>query len=148
MIIEDQITIDAPADVVWAVFSDVERWPEWTASVRSASMVDADTLREGVAVRMVQPRIPPMTWVVTEIEPGHAWTWTARSPGATTTATHLVDPVEEGRTRVAQRIEHRGWAGVLAGRLLRRQTRRYLRLEGEGLRRRSEEIWASRAAQA
>jgi uncharacterized membrane protein len=35
MFIEDTIEIDAPAQLVWEVFGDVGRWPEWTASVTS-----------------------------------------------------------------------------------------------------------------
>ena len=34
------VEIDAPAAEVWDVFSDVERWPEWTASVTRLVALD------------------------------------------------------------------------------------------------------------
>lgn len=72
------ITIDAPVEVVWAVFTDVERWPTWTAS------------------------------------------------GTTTVA--------------KQSIVQGGPLGRVVGRLYRSLTTRYLTLEAEGLKRRSEQL--------
>ena len=34
------ITIDAPIEVVWSVFTDVERWPTWASSFTSVELVD------------------------------------------------------------------------------------------------------------
>jgi uncharacterized membrane protein len=47
MITEDSVEIDAPAQLVWEVFSDVERWPEWTASVTSLVAQDGAGLAVG-----------------------------------------------------------------------------------------------------
>ena len=33
---ETATEIDADIDTVWAVQSDIDRWPEWTESVRTA----------------------------------------------------------------------------------------------------------------
>jgi uncharacterized membrane protein len=148
MNVESGVTIAAPADHVWRVFTDVERWPEWTASITRASMVTGDELHIGTAVRITQPRLPVLTWVVTELDPGVSWTWVAQSPGATTSAIHLVQRVDEVTTRVEQRIEQAGLIGVLAGRVMRATTRRYLELEAAGLRRRCEMTWSTGAANA
>jgi uncharacterized membrane protein len=40
MITDSGVEIEAPAGVVWDVFSDVERWPEWTASVTRLVALD------------------------------------------------------------------------------------------------------------
>ena len=41
MITESSIEIAAPAATVWETFTDVERWPDWTASVeRLVALVD------------------------------------------------------------------------------------------------------------
>src|SRR5215510_16605564 len=39
MDIERSIAIDAPREKVWTVLTDVERWPEWTASVTSVALL-------------------------------------------------------------------------------------------------------------
>jgi hypothetical protein len=76
---------------------------------------------------------------VTQVAPGVAWTWRQRSFGGTTSATHEVTALDGERTLVRQKIDQRGPIGVTVGRLLRRLTRRYLTLEGEGLKARSEQ---------
>jgi len=131
--------IDAPPSIVWQVFTDVERWPAWTASVTALEALDGGGLEVGKRYRIKQPRLPRVTWVVTSYSAGSAWTWTSRTPGNTTEATHRIEALDGGaRTRVHLSIDQRGPGGVLLGALLRRMTRRYLRLEAEGLKRASE----------
>jgi hypothetical protein len=138
MIVQDDITIAASADAVWAVFTDVERWPAWTASVTSVELIDDLPFGPTARARIKQPRFPSLVWAVTELDPGTSWTWVTRSPGATTSATHLLQSLDDGRTRVTQTIEHRGVLGTLVGRLTKRLTRRYLAMEGAGLKQRVE----------
>ena len=105
---EDSIDIEAPADVVWRVYADVERWPDWTASMDEVTFVRGDALADGAEVRIKQPRLPRVTWVVTELRPGASWTWEARSPGALTVARHVVTATDDGTTRVEQSIDQTG----------------------------------------
>lgn len=140
MITESGVTIDAPAGVVWDVFSDVERWPEWTASVTRLVALDGPGIAVGKRFEIKQPRMPKLVWEVTEVLPGTSWTWVQRSPGGLTVARHDVIPESGTRTRVRQRLEQRGPVGSLIGVLMRRMTKRYLDLEGAGLKTRSEQL--------
>ena len=49
------ITIDAPIEVVWSVFTDVERWPTWASSFTSVELIDGP-MRLGAKARIRQPR--------------------------------------------------------------------------------------------
>lgn len=148
MITEGSIRIDAPAAVVWEVFTDVERWHEWTESIRSIAALDGAGIEVGRRFRIEQPRFPTLVWEVTAVEPGSSWTWRQRSPGGTTFATHEVVALDDGRTLVKQGIDQRGPVGVTVGRLSRGLTRRYLELEAQGLKARSEEHARRGAASA
>ena len=139
MITESSIEIAAPAAVVWDVFAEVERWPEWTTSVERLVALDGPNLEVGKRFEIKQPRLPKLVWEVTQMTPGVTWTWRQRSFGGTTLATHEVTVLDGDRTLVRQRIDQRGPVGVTVGLLMRRLTRRYLTLEGQGLKARSEE---------
>ena len=139
MITESGVEIDAPASVVWDVFSDVERWPEWTASVTRLVALDGPGIAVGKRFEIKQPRMPKLVWEVTEVTPGEGWTWAQRSPGGTALARHQVIAESADRTRVRQQIDQRGPVGALVGVLLRRMTMRYLELEAAGLKARSEQ---------
>jgi uncharacterized protein YndB with AHSA1/START domain len=134
----DSVQIGAAAADVWRVFTDVERWPEWTASVRTVEIVRGSGVEPGARVRIRQPRLPVMTWEVTEVDPGVSWAWVARSPGVATVARHTVTPAGPGTTLVEQVIEQRGPLAGIAGRLTARLTRRYLAIEAAGLKQRCE----------
>lgn len=141
MIVNDGIEIAAPPSLVWDVFSDVEKWPAWTASITSVELLDGE-LRVGARARIRQPKLPTTVWTVTELTPGASWTWEAKSPGARTVARHVVAP-SGPITRVDQSIEQTGPLGRLFGRLYARLTRRYVAMEAAGLKSRCESVVAT-----
>ena len=127
------ISIDAPAERVWAVFTDAPNWPTWTASVSSVEPLDGPAIEVGHRFRIKQPRFPELVWEVTAVDAPRSWTWVVRSAGATTSATHVLTPDGTSATDVEQVIDQRGPLGVIVALMTRRLTRRYLQLEGEGL---------------
>jgi uncharacterized protein YndB with AHSA1/START domain len=148
MILDSSIEIDAAPAAVWAVFTDVERWSEWTASVTSLRGLDGAELAAGRRFAIKQPGLPELVWEVTSIDAGRSWTWRQHSPGATTLATHDVLATDDGRTLVRQRLDQRGALGAVVGRLLRRRSVRYLEMEAQGLKARSEASARRHAASA
>jgi len=148
MIMDSSVEIAARASIVWEVFAEVERWPEWTASVERIAPLDGPSIEVGRRFEIKQPRLPKVVWEVTEVEPGRSWTWRQRSVGSTAFASHDVVPLDAERTLVRQRIDQRGAIGVVVGILMRRLTRRYLHLEAEGLKARGEERRSRNASPA
>jgi uncharacterized membrane protein len=140
MLTEESIEIDAPVQVVWQVFSDVERWPEWTESVTSLVGQDGSDLAVGKRFSIKQPGMSKLTWKVTDIDPGLSWTWVQRAPGARAIARHDVIAQPDGRTMVRQQLEQRGILGALVARLMITKTKRFLELEAQGLKTRAEQI--------
>jgi uncharacterized protein YndB with AHSA1/START domain len=141
------IAIDAPIDVVWSVFTDVERWPTWASSFTSVELIDGP-MRLGAKARIRQPRLPTVVWEVTKWEPGRSWTWAATGPAARTEATHVLTASGAG-TIAEQSIISSGLLGRVAAFVWRSLTRRYLAVEAAGLKQRSEQVAAaSRAAAA
>ena len=131
------VEISAPPEQVWAVMSDIERWPEWTDSVTRIERLDPGALAVGHRARIRQPRLLPAVWRVTALEAGRGFTWVTRSPGLRATGGHWVEPAAAGsRAQLTLRFD-----GILAGlvaRLFGALTTRYLALEARGLKERSE----------
>lgn len=126
------ILIQAPPDACWEAVTDVSSWPRWTSSVTRVERLDDGALRVGSRARIKQPRMAAIVWEVTDLEPGRAFTWVGRSPGVTTTARHILEPVAEG-TRLTLTVEHGGPLAGMIARLTGKRTARYLNLEANGL---------------
>ena len=119
MITDSSVEIAAPAAAVWEVFADVERWPEWTASITRIEALDGPELAVGKRFEIKQPRLPRLVWEVSDFEAGTAWTWRQGTPGGPTLGVHEVVAVSPERTLVRQRIDQRGPVGTLVGVLMR-----------------------------
>lgn len=138
MRVETTVDIDAPAERVWEVMADVERWPEWTASVVRAERLDDGPLRLGSRARLKQPRFPPVLWEVTELEPGRSFAWTAKNVGLTSVGRHRVVARRDGGATVTLTLEQEGPLAPLLALLTAKLTRRYVDTEAQGLKRRCE----------
>jgi hypothetical protein len=102
--------------------------------------LDGPNIEVGKRFEIKQPRMPKLVWQVTKVTPGISWTWAQRSPGGSCLARHDVIAESECRTLVRQEIDQWGVFGVLVGCLMLRTTKRYLELEAQGRKARSEQV--------
>jgi hypothetical protein len=145
MHIERSVEISAPADVVWGVMADVERWHTWTASITSIEVTSGSTsdgLRVGAVAEVRQPGFPAATWTVTEWDAGRSFTWEAPAPGIRSVGVHSVEPTGERTCRADLAIHQTGPLAWLIGLLTGRRSRRYVDMEAAGLKARAEELAA------
>jgi uncharacterized membrane protein len=70
MRLDRSITVQAPAERVWEVFSDVAKWPEWTPTVDAVGRLDEGRIHIGARTRVRQPKLPVAIWEVTELVAG------------------------------------------------------------------------------
>ncbi|HEV2447541.1 MAG TPA: SRPBCC family protein [Candidatus Sulfopaludibacter sp.] len=132
------VDIQAPPDRVWEVIRDAERWPEWTASVDSVRLLRGGPLEVGRRALVRQPKLPPAVWRVTELDDGaRFFTWVNRGPGMLLTASHGVEPDGAG-SRATLSLRFSGLLGPLLFRLTRALSERYIAMEAQGLKARSE----------
>ena len=131
------IDVAAPPDRVWQVMSDVDRWHEWTKSVTSITRKDNGPFAVGSRAVIRQPKFPPALWKITSIEPGRSFEWTNVAPGVRVVARHGVQPVAGG-TRATLSLQYYGLLGGLLARMTKGITERYLAMEANGLKARSE----------
>jgi uncharacterized membrane protein len=127
--------IDAPTERVWSVLTDIEHWPESTASVTSVRRLDTGPLQRGSRARIKQPKLPILVWTVTEIEALSQFTWSTTTPGVTTSARHVITPGPGRGVTVTLSIERTGILARLTDLSYAGMTRRYLTMEIEGLKR-------------
>lgn len=137
-----QIEIEAPAEFVWAVLSDIERWPEWTRSVTTLRRLDHGPIQLGSRVAIQQPRLPPNVLTVTDWQPPRQFTWETRNAVLTGIGLHAIEPLDRG-CLVTLTFRFQGLLGPVVGWLYGALTREYIELEAAGLKERSETLVAT-----
>ena len=132
------VEIIAPPECVWAVWMDVEQWPAWNPVVTRATRLEAGPLAVGSRTRILQPKLMPAVWRVTELdEATGVFTWVTGRPGVTVAARHLVDNIGYG-CRVTLLLTYRGFLGAFLAWSLKQLNWDYISKEASGLRQRCE----------
>jgi uncharacterized membrane protein len=134
MRIQDQAVIHAPAEVVWAVTTDIEHLPEATATVTKVEALDPVPVAIGGRARLTQPGLSTRVWTVTELEPDRVFAWSTRVMGVRMTGRHELRSVPEGCENTLT-IDLSGPGAGLLGRLARRRMTASLATENAGFRR-------------
>src|SRR5436309_950529 len=99
--------------------------------------LDRAGLSLNARVHIKQPRLPPLIWRVTALEPGRSFDWITNSPGSTAVGRHHIR-ARDGGSVVTLSLAQTGLLGSAVGRLLGKPSRRYVELEAQGLKRRAE----------
>ncbi len=135
---ERVIQIHAAPHNVWPVMIDVDRWPEWSASMLSIVRDGSGPFGLGSTAKVAPKGTKAATWRVTQFDSGRSFTWeTQYMPGLRVIAGHAIEPADGG-TRTRLWITAGGALAPLFGGLIARMSRRNVDLEAEGLKRRSE----------
>jgi uncharacterized membrane protein len=128
----ETITIAAPPEAVWGVYTDVERWPEWTPAMRKIERLDDGPLALGSTARIEADRSPTSVWTVTEYTEGRSFTWETSTMGVKIVGWHSVEPDGAG-SRASMGVRMSGLMSTLLRPMLRSVARRNLPLEAAGL---------------
>jgi uncharacterized protein YndB with AHSA1/START domain len=139
---ETTVEVKAPESAVWDALTDVQRWPQWTESMRDVRWIDDDGLRVGARARIKQPGTPPLTWTVSEIDAGHAFSWEASSLGVKTVGTHRVTAAGEHGSTLTLGLEQSGALSGVVAALIGARSRKYVQMEADGLKRAAEAVAA------
>lgn len=131
------VDIAVPPARVAAVMIDVERWHEWTASIRRVSILGGGPLAVGKRALVRQPGVPPAFWKATELDPARGFTWTSYAPGLLVVGRHYAEATPTG-SRATLSLDYTGFFGPLMARLTLGINDKYLAMEAEGLKRRAE----------
>jgi hypothetical protein len=132
------VEITATPFHVWSTLLDVERWPEWTQSVTSVERLDDGPLAIDSRVRILQPRLIPAVWRVTELDPANrVFIWRTGKPGVRLTATHRIDRTDQG-ARVTLTLAYGGLLGPFMAYQLKDLNWSYITMEARGLKARCE----------
>jgi uncharacterized membrane protein len=120
--------IDAPVERVWELATDVTAWPEFMPTMQSVERLEEGPLRLGATAMIKQPGQRRALWTVTEMAPGHTFSWESRRRGMTMTGIHLVE-AEGAATRSTLTLRMTGPLTAVLGPLLAPLMRRVLRTE-------------------
>jgi len=89
--ISKNIIINARPEQIFRVLADIENWNQWTPSVKRITIVNDIKFNKGTKARIVQPKLLPALWKITEIEKNKYFTWVTKYIGVKMTCKHIIE---------------------------------------------------------
>ena len=136
-LVEKTSVINAHPGNIFKVLMDVGQWKQWTASITEMSILDNGRPGTGARIKVLQPKLPPAIWTVTECLPDSSLTWEKRSFGLVMLSEHFV-LTGNNEASVTIRITYQGPLAGLFYMLTHSLTDRYMTMEIDGLKRECE----------
>src|SRR5690242_20380028 len=130
---QTRTTTTAEPARLWAVLSDVDRWPEWIETYEEVRRQQTGPLTLGEVAHVKQRGLAGGDWTVTQLEEGRVFTWEKRQPGLHMVGRHRVSAEPGGGSRLDLSFVRTGALSGSMALLLGRKVRRYVDLEGARL---------------
>ncbi|MCZ8194186.1 MAG: SRPBCC family protein [Brevundimonas sp.] len=108
----------AAPEQVWRRWTDVSRWSDWDASLRSSVLHGPFVV--GARGELQPVSGPRASFILTEVVPQRAFSNRMQLPLATVDFIHTLEPDPSGRARITHRIVINGLLGPLFVRLMGR----------------------------
>jgi len=108
---ECETAFHAEPAAVWALWTDVARWPEWDVSKEMARL--DGPFQPGARGWAKQRGNLGGSFIITKVEDGRRWVSECPVPGGTVVFDHTLEPAGGGRVRVVKRVEVHGGSGPL-----------------------------------
>jgi hypothetical protein len=105
----------------------------------SVRRLDPGALAVGSRARVIQPKLRPAIWQVTELQENRNFTWVSAMPGLRMTAAHMIEPQDE-RTLIVLSFVFSGLLSRVVARFYGTLIEQYLTIEAQGLKQRSESL--------
>lgn len=128
----ERVVTSANPEFVWQVLADVEHWRDWTPTVLGIKSLGGAPMKVGARYRVVQPKLRPAIYEVTEYVPNQRFTWAQKLPGGALVADHRIT-ARDGTTEVELSFTSRGLLANLVATLFSRIIAQYVVTEAKSL---------------
>ncbi|WP_280401733.1 SRPBCC domain-containing protein [Nocardia carnea] len=127
LVVDDVVEVAAPAEVVWSVLTDFDRYREWNPFIDRCRAELAVGAPIDMRVRQLLPRPLPMREYIHTVVPGREFGYSMKPlplGALRSLRSHKLSTLDGGRTRYESHFELAGWLAPLVGLLFGRGFRR------------------------
>ncbi|MET8796639.1 SRPBCC domain-containing protein [Nocardia sp. NPDC004568] len=122
-VVDDVVEVDAPADVVWSVLTDFDRYGDWNPFISRCRADLAVGAPIEMTVQQLAPRPIRMREWIRSVDAGREFSYSMKPiplGALRSKRAHTLTPLSGDRTRYESHFELDGWLAPLVGLLFGR----------------------------